>query len=75
MSAAPEPYSALRIALISGNYNMVRDGPTQALNRLVRFLLDHGATVRIYAPTVAKPQVEPTGDLISLPSISIPFLM
>jgi glycosyltransferase involved in cell wall biosynthesis len=72
MSAAPEPYSALRIALISGNYNMVRDGPTQALNRLVRFLLDHGATVRIYAPTVAKPQVEPTGDLISLPSISIP---
>jgi glycosyltransferase involved in cell wall biosynthesis len=62
----------LRIALTSGNYNMVRDGPTQALNLLVGYLLAHGAKVRIFAPTVPNPQVEPTGDLISVPSIAIP---
>ena len=37
----------LRIALLSGNYNMVRDGANQALNRLVGYLLDQGAQVRI----------------------------
>ena len=62
----------LRIALFSGNYNYVRDGPTQALNRLVGYLLDRGAAVRVYAPTVREPAFPPTGDLISLPSLSIP---
>lgn len=62
----------LRIALFSGNYNYVRDGPTQALNRLVGYLLAGGAAVRVYAPTVPKPAFPPTGDLISLPSLSIP---
>ena len=33
----------LRIALFSGNYNMVRDGANQALNRLVGYLLRKGA--------------------------------
>ena len=64
--------SDLRVALITGNYNMVRDGPTQALNRLVGYLLRQGAHVRIYAPTVENPQVEATGDLIPLPSFAIP---
>lgn len=64
--------SELRIALMSGNYDMVRDGPTQALNRLVGYLLHKGAKVRIFAPTVPNPQVQATGDLVSLPSVSIP---
>ena len=64
--------SDLRIALFSGNYNMVRDGPTQALNRLVGYLLGQGAAVRVYAPTVENPQVEAVGDLVSLPSIAFP---
>ena len=42
----------LRIALFSGNYNYVRDGANQALNRLVGYLLRQGAQVRIYSPTV-----------------------
>ncbi len=62
----------LRIALFSGNYNYVRDGANQALNRLVGYLLRQGAKVRIYAPTVANPAFEPTGDLVSLPSVPIP---
>jgi len=39
--------SSLRIALFSGNYNYVRDGANQALNRLVGYLLRSGATVRV----------------------------
>lgn len=62
----------LRIALFSGNYNMVRDGPTQALNRLVGYLLDRGAKVRVYAPTIAEPAHPATGDLVSVPALPIP---
>ena len=64
--------SDLRIALFSGNYNYVRDGANQALNRLVAYLLRQGATVRVYSPTTESPAFEPAGDLISLPSVSIP---
>jgi len=66
---APEQ---LRIALFSGNYNYVRDGANQALNRLVGFLLKQGVKVRTYSPTVAEPAFAPTGDLVSLPSIAAP---
>ena len=62
----------LRIALFSGNYNYVRDGANQALNRLVGFLLRQGAQVRVYAPTVDNPAFPPTGDLVSVPSVAIP---
>jgi glycosyltransferase involved in cell wall biosynthesis len=62
----------LRIALFSGNYNYVRDGANQALNRLVGYLLRQGAKVRVYSPTVGHPAFPPTGDLVSVPSISIP---
>ncbi|WP_373489362.1 glycosyltransferase family 4 protein [Blastomonas sp.] len=64
--------SDLRIALFSGNYNYVRDGANQALNRLVGWLLDNKAQVRIYSPTVGSPAFEATGDLISVPSFAIP---
>lgn len=62
----------LRIALFSGNYNYVRDGANQALNRLVDYLLRMGANVRIYSPTTQTPAFEPKGDLISIPSVAIP---
>ena len=39
----PMEPSTLRIALFSGNYNYVRDGANQALNRLVGYLLRQGA--------------------------------
>ena len=65
--------SDLRIALFSGNYNYVRDGANQALNRLVDYLLRQGANVRIYSPTVEEPAFEATGDVVSVPSIAIPF--
>ena len=62
----------LRVALFSGNYNYVRDGANQALNRLVGYLLRQGVHVRVYSPTVAEPAFPPTGDLVSVPSVAIP---
>jgi glycosyltransferase involved in cell wall biosynthesis len=62
----------LRIALFSGNYNYVRDGANQALNRLVDYLLRQGAHVRVYSPTTDTPAFPPTGELVSVPSVPIP---
>ncbi|UVO54240.1 glycosyltransferase family 1 protein [Sphingomonas sp. SUN039] len=65
--------SDLRIALTSGNYNYVRDGANRALNNLVGWLLDRGAAVRVYAPVVAEPAFAPTGDLVAVRSVPLPF--
>lgn len=62
----------LRIALFSGNYNYVRDGANQALNRLVAFLEAQGCAVRVYSPTSDTPAFEPAGTLVSVPSFAIP---
>ena len=62
----------LRVALFSGNYNYVRDGANQALNRLVGYLLRQGAQVRVYSPKVANPAFPATGDLVGVPSVPIP---
>ena len=64
--------SDLRVALFSGNYNYVRDGANQALNRLVGYLLRQGVHVRVYAPTVANPAFPATGEVVSVPAIPIP---
>ena len=62
----------LRIALFSGNYNYVRDGANQALNRLAGYLIAQGAQVRVYAPTVREPAFEATGELVSVTSMPFP---
>src|SRR5438309_5138808 len=64
--------SELRIALFSGNYNYVRDGANQALNRLVGYLLRQGVKVRVYSPTVEHPAFPATGELVDVPAIPIP---
>lgn len=61
----------LRVALFSGNYNYVRDGANQALNRLVGYLLGQGVQVRVYSPTVRDPAFPAIGDVVSVPSIPI----
>ncbi len=62
----------LRIALFSGNYNYVRDGANQALNRLVGYLLRQGAQVRIYSPVVKNPAFPPTGNMVNVPAFKVP---
>jgi len=64
--------SGLRVALFSGNYNYVRDGANQALNRLADYLLRQGALVRVYSPTTKTPAFEPKGELVSVPGVAIP---
>jgi len=64
--------TALRIALFSGNYNYVMDGPVRALNRLVGYLEKQGHTVLVFAPTSDTPACEPEGELVSVPSIPLP---
>lgn len=71
-AGAPQIAAGLRVALFSGNYNCVRDGANRALNRLARFILDHGGTVRVYSPTIDTPAFAPAGDLVSIPSFGIP---
>ena len=62
----------LRIALFSGNYNYVRDGANQALNRLVEYLQRQGASVRVYSPRVANPAFPSKGKLVGVPSVPFP---
>jgi glycosyltransferase involved in cell wall biosynthesis len=64
--------SDLRVALFSGNYNYVRDGANQALNRLVGYLLRQGVNVRVYSPTVKDPAFPATGEVVDVPAIPIP---
>jgi len=68
----PVQPNEIRVALFSGNYNYVRDGANQALNRLVGYLLRQGVQVRIYSPTTDTPAFEPTGELVSIPSVPVP---
>lgn len=70
--ASAPPIDGLRVALFSGNYNYVRDGANQALNRLVGYLLRQGADVRVYSPVVENPAFEATGPLVGVPSVPIP---
>lgn len=63
----------MRIALFSGNYNYLREGANQALNRLVRYLEDKGGhRVRVYSPVTDTPAFEPAGTLVPVPSVRFP---
>ena len=61
-----------RVALFSGNYNYVMDGPVRALNKLVAFLENQGVEVLVFAPTVKKPAFQHNGTLVSVPSLPLP---
>src|SRR5260221_11827665 len=62
----------MRVALFSGNYNYVREGANQALNRLVAYLENRGHEVRVYSPVTDRPAFEPAGELVPVPSIRLP---
>ena len=62
----------MRIALFSGNYNYIREGANQALNRLVGDLEARGHEYRVYSPVTHTPAFEPTGTLVPVPSIALP---
>jgi len=62
----------LRVALFTGNYNYVRDGANQALNRLVGYLLRQGAAVRIYSPRTDTPAFPSVGKVVGVPAVPVP---
>ncbi len=63
----------MRIALFSGNYNYLREGANQALNRLVGHLEQQaGHSVRVYSPVTQTPAFEPAGMLVPVPSVRLP---
>jgi len=64
--------SDLRVALFSGNYNYVRDGANQALNRLSGYLQNRGAKVRIYSPKSKTPAFPSTGKVVGVPAMPFP---
>jgi phosphatidylinositol alpha 1,6-mannosyltransferase len=63
----------LRIAIFSGNYNYIRDGVAVTLNRLVAYLEKQGHAVLIFAPTAKVPAMAHVGELVSVPSMPVPF--
>lgn len=62
----------LRVALFSGNYNYVMDGPVRALNKLVAHLEKRGHEVLVFAPTSKTSYLDHAGELVSLPSCPAP---
>lgn len=62
----------LRVALFSGNYNYVMDGPVRALNKLVAHLEKLGHEVLVFAPTSDDSYLDHAGELVSLPSMAAP---
>lgn len=64
----------MRVALFTGNYNYLREGANQALNRLVAYLEERrGYEVRVYSPVTSTPAFEPAGTLVPVPSIPLPI--
>ena len=63
----------LRVALFSGNYNYVRDGANQALNRLADYLLRQARRCASMRPRSRIPAFPATGDLVDIPAVPIPF--
>ncbi len=68
----PESEPALRVALFSGNYNYIVDGPMKALNRLVAHLEKREDAALVFAPTTKAPAFSHSGDLVAVPSIALP---
>jgi phosphatidylinositol alpha 1,6-mannosyltransferase len=66
------PDRPLRLALFSGNYNYLKEGANQALNRLVGYLGRQGHQVRVYSPVTDTPAFAPEGTLVPVPSIALP---
>ncbi|MDW8137501.1 MAG: glycosyltransferase family 1 protein [Bacteroidota bacterium] len=64
--------TALRVALFTGNYHYIPDGVALTLNRLVRFLLERRIPVLVFSPTAPRPALEPTGELVPVPSVPVP---
>jgi len=62
----------MRVALFTGNYNHIRDGVSQTLNRWVSYLLEQSIPVIIFGPTVDEPEIDEVGTFYPVPSMAAP---
>ncbi|MGQ0559328.1 MAG: glycosyltransferase family 4 protein [Sphingosinicella sp.] len=62
----------MKIALFCGNYNYLREGANQALNRLAAYCESQGDAFRAYSPVTDTPAFEPAGTLVPVPSVPLP---
>jgi phosphatidylinositol alpha 1,6-mannosyltransferase len=61
-----------RIALFTGNYNHIRDGVSNTLNRLVAHLDKRGYEVLVFGPWTPEPAMEHVGNYVPVYSIPAP---
>ncbi|MFO8029008.1 MAG: glycosyltransferase family 1 protein [Cyclonatronaceae bacterium] len=62
----------LRIAIVTGNYNHIRDGVSNTLNRLVAHLEKRGFQVLVFGPWAPEPAMEHEGTFVPVYSIPAP---
>ena len=65
----------LRVAIVTGNFNYVRDGVALTLNRAADHLAAREVPVMVVAPTTVSPVVETNHRVVSVPSVPIPLRM
>jgi glycosyltransferase involved in cell wall biosynthesis len=63
----------LRVALVTGSYNYIRDGVALTLNRLVTYLLRQGVEVLVFTPVARTAALEHAGEVVPIPSFAIPL--
>ena len=71
-AVVPPVRAPLRVAIVTGNFNYVRDGVALTLNRAADYLASKDVPVMVVAPTTANPAIEPRHPLVSVPSFPIP---
>lgn len=62
----------LRIALFTGNYDYIKDGVALTLNRVVEYLRTRDVPVLVFAPSVDRPALPSTAEIVPIPSFPIP---
>jgi len=61
-----------RVALFTGNYNLVVDGVARTLHRLVEHLQDRGVDILVLSPHSTDPSPRGPGTLVPVRSVAIP---
>ncbi len=63
----------LRVVLVTGSYNYIKDGVALTLNRLVAYLESQNVEVLVFAPVAKVPALAHSGTLLPVPSVPVPL--
>jgi glycosyltransferase involved in cell wall biosynthesis len=62
----------LRVALVTGSYNYIRDGVALTLNRMVAFMESRGVEILVFTPVGPRPAFTHAGEVVPVPSMAAP---